>query len=140
MILGFTGTQRGMTERQRATVLYLFNELQLAVLHHGDCVGADAQAHKLAIVLNARIVLHPPNDDKLRAFCGQANGVHPPKPYLARNRDIVREAHDGLVAAPKGASEEPRSGTWATVRYARKACRKIWIVLPDGTFYEDLTA
>lgn len=54
-----------------------------------------------------------------------------PLPYLARNCVIVDEA-DILLACPKG-PEEQRSGTWATVRYARKQNKRIVIVYPDGT-------
>lgn len=49
----------------------------------------------------------------------------PAKPYLERNKDIANEGIDGLIAAPSGWVEELRSGTWATVRYARKLKRTI---------------
>ena len=143
MILGFTGTSKGMTQRQAATVHYLFGELKLTVLHHGDCVGADAQADRIVRRMGGiLIVIHPPSDEKVRSFC---NGVPPhavreEKPYLARNRDIVAEGVDGLIAAPKD-FVQPKSlrgqGTWTTVGYARKAGRRIWIVFPDGTFKEE---
>ena len=42
-------------------------------------------------------------------------------------------ATDTLVAAPKEDEEVVRSGTWATVRYARKAGRVVLVVRPDGT-------
>lgn len=140
MILGFTGTQKGMTQRQRATVRYLFSELNMEVLHHGDCVGADAQAHREAEAYEIDIVVHPPTDGVKRAFCQPRVNVTvlDPRPYLARNRDIIAAGTDGLIAAPRGHVEQPRgSGTWATVRYARKARRRIWIVFPDGTFKEE---
>jgi len=136
MILGFTGTSRGMTQKQLATVRYLFNELQLHVLHHGDCIGADAQAHRIAMDLQARIVIHPPDDPKKRAFCIGADEVKPTFPYLVRNHHIVDHSRDGIVAVPFRESEV-RSGTWATIRYARKAKLKIWLVWPDGTFRQD---
>jgi len=140
VILGFTGTSRGMTQRQRATVRYLFNELQLTVLHHGDCVGADAEADFVAHELSAKVIVHPPSDPKLRAYCEPrdlAPDAPRPKPYLARNKDIALRAVDGLVAAPKEMSEVLRSGTWSTVRYARKLGRRVWLVFPDGTFKEE---
>lgn len=139
MILGFTGTQRGQTARQRATVRYLFGELNLRVLHHGDCIGSDAQADQDARRVGAMIVLHPPEDPSKRAFCDYSlpHEARDPKPYLVRNADIAREGRDGLIAAPKEYSEVLRSGTWSTIRRARKLGRRIWIVWPDGTFREE---
>lgn len=137
MILGFTGTQQGMTERQRRTLKYFFSELQLTELHHGDCIGADAQAHADGATLGAHIVIHPPLEDAKRAFCGRGMPtVLPAKPYLKRNHDII-DATEGLIAAPSRNTELLRSGTWATVRYARKLGRRIWIIKPDGTFVEE---
>jgi hypothetical protein len=42
----------------------------------------------------------------------------PAKTYLSRNHDILLQC-DMLVAALKTREEEERSGTWATVRYAK---------------------
>ena len=140
MILGFTGTSAGMTQRQRATVRYLLMELQTTVLHHGDCIGADAEVHRDAKGLQIFIVAHPPEDSKKRAFCAGADVVCQFKPYLKRNCDIVLEGVDGLIAAPRNANEPTNlrgQGTWTTVGYARQAGRRIWIVMPDGTFKEE---
>jgi hypothetical protein len=41
-----------------------------------------------------------------------------------------------LAACPKG-PEERRSGTWATVRYARKTGKPVVIFWPDGTVTEE---
>ncbi len=37
-----------------------------------------------------------------------------------------------LGACPRSAEEETRSGTWPTVRYARKQGKPVYLVLPDG--------
>jgi hypothetical protein len=42
------------------------------------------------------------------------------KPPLERNEDIVDFGRDLLIAAPLQMVEVVRSGTWHTVRYARK--------------------
>jgi len=56
---------------------------------------------------------------------------------MARNRDIVA-ASDALLAAPEGPEASyPRSGTWATVRMARRAGLPIQIVWPDGRIETD---
>lgn len=131
--LGFTGTRKGMTERQRQCLAYLLRDLRILELHHGDCVGADAQADEAARHVALMRVVHPPTDQKARAFCNVADDnrctTRERRPYLERNRDIVDET-DVLIAAPKGMREEPRSGTWATVRYARKLGKRIVILYP----------
>ena len=126
--IGFTGTH-GMAPRQRKAVRQLLYHVN--VLHLGDCVGADAEAYEEAILLGIATIGHPPSDGKMRAFLDY-NEERPARPYLVRNELIVAEGVDGLIAAPKGWVEEQRSGTWATVRAARKSHRHIWIVLPDG--------
>lgn len=121
-----------MTPQQQEVVGRLFKELELHVLHHGDCVGADSQAHRLAKQLNVWIVVHPPINQSARAFC-DGDEIQGIAPYLTRNRKIAEEARDGLIATPKEAVEMLRSGTWATIRYARKLQRRVWIVYPNGT-------
>lgn len=125
MIIGFTGTSKGMSVGQRAA---LERELRgrTFTFHHGDCVGADAQAHDIAKAAGGSIVIHPPTDSKARAYC-VGGRVLPPYPYLERNHHIV-DACDVLIAAPRGA-EVLRSGTWATVRYAQKIGKPV-LVLP----------
>jgi predicted Rossmann fold nucleotide-binding protein DprA/Smf involved in DNA uptake len=54
------------------------------------------------------------------------------KPYLARNRDIVLETI-ALIAAPAEPQERIRSGTWSTVRFAKKQGKTVILILPDGT-------
>ena len=48
-------------------------------------------------------------------------------PYLERNKNIVN-AVDFIIAAPDG-PEKVRSGTWSTVRYAKKVGTKgvVWM-------------
>jgi hypothetical protein len=55
----------------------------------------------------------------------------PSAPPLERNKHIVHNC-GWLIAAPKEDSETLRSGTWATIRYARKLRRPITIVFPNG--------
>lgn len=125
--VGFTGTREGMTRRQQDQVHRLLIDSGCSEFHHGDCVGADAQAHALAEDLGLRIVIHPPDDPEHRAW-RLACIVRDPKPYLARNRDIVNGC-DLLIAAPR-APEARHSGTWSTVRYARKRAIRIEVVYP----------
>lgn len=135
--IGFTGTRQGMTGEQREVVRRVL--LTASEAHHGDCVGADADFHELASAGGIETTAHPPEDDKLRAFC-RADRITDAKSYLERNKDIV-DAVDVLVACPKEA-KEPRvkrgSGTWQAIGYAKRTGRRTLIVWPDGTsFLED---
>lgn len=121
MIYGYTGTQVGMSDRQKAGLRWhLMCAEEGSEFHHGDCEGGDAEAHDIAFELGLRIVIHPPINERKRAFCQGAALVLPPKDYIQRNHDIV-DVLELLIAAPKTDEEELRSGTWATVRYARKS-------------------
>lgn len=129
---GFTGTQQGMTDIQQRVLSAILKRLGAGEFHHGDCVGADAEAHAVVYKLGLFIVIHPPKDSKKRAFCySLKTTILCPKDYLDRNHDIVDET-DFLIATPKTKDEELRSGTWATVRYARKIGKRVHIIYPDG--------
>lgn len=134
--VGFTGTQEGMSFDQECTLdEYLAEDNGLGYFHHGDCVGADAEADRVAKVNGYTRVIHPPINESKRAFCGMDDDsdaiVYEPKDYLDRNRDIV-DACDILIATPSSDQETMRSGTWYTVRYARKVGKPYVIIFPDG--------
>jgi len=145
MRIGFTGTQKGMTEHQFDVFVNVIHTLMRqdgdgSVFHHGDCVGCDQQAHQIVAALRGdcnydiKFDIHPPSDPKSRAFCKgkDTDTVRHPAPYLVRNHSIVDEV-DFLIGCPKGAKEVLRSGTWATVRYARESSKKIMLIFPDGS-------
>ncbi len=148
MKFGFTGTRAGMTEKQHRACISIFESFGGKEIHHGDCIGSDYDIHQAFIYRPIDIVVHPPIVDKFRAYSGRrvtttAPGrtvVHNaiefrrPKSYFARNRDIVEET-DALIAAPL--TEEEKGGTWYTINYARQLKRRIFIVLPNGTFVEE---
>lgn len=131
MKVGFTGTRKGMSEAQ-------FNQLRVVLrrwlqfahdaaggtslpeFHHGESpngASADLDARDEAVCYGFKQIPHPPKDDT-------------PAAMLARNRDIAT-IYDILIAAPETDKEVLRSGTWATVRYAR-ACHKPIIHLSRG--------
>ena len=121
--IGFTGTQRGMSADQADAVrnmLQLARSVSKVEFHHGDCIGADAEAHAIALAAGCDVVIHPPDVDVKRAYCQGAAKVHEPRPYLKRNHDIV-DAVQLMIGAPGEDTEQLRSGTWATMRYAKKA-------------------
>jgi hypothetical protein len=130
MRVGFTGTQNGMTDMQSQFVFNTMMDLEPTEAHHGCCIGADAQFHDMLGYSQAQVYGHPPINTSKMADC-QCDARAVPKDYLERNRAIV-DTTDVLIAAPKG-PEELRSGTWSTVRYARKLRRPIYIVWPSGS-------
>lgn len=123
-----------MTNKQYGRLVIWFR-WACSELHHGDCIGADYEAHALARSLvgeGIHIVIHPPRVEKNRAFC-EGDEIRKPKTYLERNRDIV-DASDILLAAPKGSEHEYfRSGTWHTVRYALTVRVPTLVIYPDGS-------
>ncbi len=134
MILGFTGTSEGCSKAQLQVLEELlegFRSRGSDWMHNGDCVGADASAGLLWKDYGGFVFLHPPTNTYKRAYIPYDMSEEP-KPYLDRNRDIVSMS-DTLVATPKEMTEQLRSGTWATVRYARRANKKIIIIFPDGS-------
>lgn len=135
MRLGFTGTQQGMTPRQRDSVRLVLSSRSFSEAHHGDCVGADQDFDTLAHDLGIPVVVHPPEDPRKRAFVSGYAKIRVERPYLVRNTEIVTDT-DTLVATPKGDREELRSGTWATVRQARRQGRRVIVIWPDGRIDE----
>lgn len=131
--VGFTGTREGLTDEQREEVTRLLKEhlRDDSQFHHGDCIGADYEAAQIAQEMGYHVVGHPPINPKARAFF-ESDNERAPKGYLARNEDIVMFS-DVLIACPKSIVEEIKgSGTWWTVRYARRIKKPIYLVLPTG--------
>ena len=131
MFVGFTGSRYGMTSEQEVSVRLLLEELQPEGLHHGDCVGADREAHLIAMEMGIPIYLHPPSNTSLRAYCQGARYTFMHESYSKRDLSIV-ENSDTLIATPKSWLELKLGGTWQTVRFARKLKGPIFIVWPDG--------
>ena len=99
MKIGFTGTQIGMCKDQRNQLYHYLKDLGATEFHHGDCIGADKQAHDIALAIGVDIIIHPPENDKKRAFCEGYKRRAKPLPYLDRNRRIVDTCDVHLVGA-----------------------------------------
>jgi hypothetical protein len=132
--VGFTGTRQGMSEHQKRALRMAMEAATLDgienILHHGDCKGSDAEAHAIAVDLGWDIVIHPPVKRVMRAYCRDGAIILPPLDYLARDEAIVN-ASRFIFAAPKSNNEEKRSGTWYTVRYARKMGKRVILLNRD---------
>jgi len=130
MKLGMSGNRSGITKNAKNTLLRFFEDNEIDEVHHGDCVGSDKDFHDVCATKEFKIVIHPPKNNKMRANCISEH-ILPAKDYLDRNHDIV-DFTDMLVAFPSSETEEIRSGTWATIRYAKKKNKKILLIFPDG--------
>lgn len=130
--VGFTATRAGLTSPQVSRLIAWVILQSRCEGHHGDCIGGDASLHETILYHGWRIVAHPASGvGTQRAYCMGCAGVREPKPPLDRNTDIVNETEE-LVALPDG-PERQRSGTWSTVRKARRAGRQVTIIWPDGS-------
>jgi len=128
--VGFTGTRKGLTEPQRDALFTIILDEDPSLVFHGDCIGADKEFNDICKALGVRRLCLPCNLSGQRAY-SDAELYQPPKAPLARNHDIVRLSHV-MIACPGESSEVLRSGTWATIRYARTAGKRLIIILPDG--------
>ena len=135
-IIGFTGTRDGITQRQKEELFELIYILNLRAVHHGGCDGADDQFNILVRAKNylqgseVKIHIHPSTIQSSKKFHKESI-VHNVTAPLRRNLQIV-DAVRGLIACPKEDSEIRRSGTWSTIRYAKKMGKKLIIIYPIG--------
>lgn len=133
MKLGFTGSRFGMTPKQKDKMHELLLWYADATwFSHGDCLGADAQAHGLVREILPKCKIHtmPAGNGSWRAWCA-ADVTDPDAPALVRNRKIVNSS-DVMFATPYEDEEMLRGGTWSTVRYSREKLKKLFVVLPNG--------
>ena len=128
--VGFTGTHKGAHATQLAAVkekLKSLKEEGFDEFHHGACIGADEQAAKIAKELGFRVVAHPglakdPTNMMYRTEWTGSDEVLEAKPFIERDHNIVN-ATEVMLATPLTHGEITRSGTWTTVRYAKKQGR-----------------
>lgn len=120
MKIGFTGSREGMSQNQKEQFVLQLERFNITEFHHGDCEGADAQAHDIIreFYPDVKIVIHPPISDYRRAF-KQGDEMREPDDYLPRDERIVNETSH-LFGAPLTDEEDKRSGSWYTIRYARR--------------------
>lgn len=142
MIIGFTGTRKGLTNQQLAWLVRTFEDGvadgTMTQVHHGACIGADAAVHAQALECNIPIHVWPPVNPKYLAVetitPHPLVTVHPKMPYLDRNRQIVGATY-GLVALPKQNEQPDRmlwGGTWYTVDFAERTNKPVIICYPNG--------
>lgn len=137
-IIGFTGSQNGMTPEQKVAVSALLRDLNkqgFGIFYHGDCVGADLQAAELATLIGYYTVAMPSNIKGKRAF-HKSNKIMKPDRPIPRNHKIV-DISNLMIATPKSNFNILRSGTWATIRYINKRRKHMIIVWPSGAMEQN---
>lgn len=132
--IGFTGNRYGLTAEQEIQIIEIFDKYNNIIVSHGDCIGSDTDFHNLCINYKntnpskkITIVIYPPNNSKLRGF-NHGDILMKEKPYLKRNSDIIKNSSI-LIACPIDKNKEQlRSGTWSTIRKAKKQKLEIYIL------------
>ena len=128
MIVGFTGTRKGMSTKQKTEVhdFLQSNKDKITACLHGGCIGADEEFHNICLDLGLNIEVyygHPSNfplDLSMRADLKGDFKTYPSEPFLNRNRKIVSKS-GRLLATPH--NDSGKGGTWYTIHYARN-CHK----------------
>lgn len=127
MKIAFTGTRRGLSDKQRVELANLLaaNSHQITDCAHGNCIGADTEFGSLvAAILPFVVRLHvfPSTDRRTQAMIPQgAYYVASPDAPLDRNQSIVECGRDLLVACPLQLTEQRRGGTWDAYYKAKAA-------------------
>lgn len=131
MIIGFSGSRHGMSQRQREFVWDFLVKLKyVQFVIHGDCIGADEIFHEMCETLRHRIEIYPSNNDKRRAWKIPTIGViHDPMHPIQRNRIIVQQS-TLILATPHTTVPVSGSGTWRTIGFGEEEHKKMIVVLP----------
>lgn len=129
--VGFTGTQRGMTDLQKAVVATFLAGNKIAIGIHGGCIGADIHFDDICYRNLITRVIYPSNIPEKYGWWHYTPFVMAEDKPLSRNHTIVDKS-DLLIATPKETKEVIRSGTWATIRYAIKKHKSVYIIYPSG--------
>lgn len=129
--IGVTGTRLGLSKFQLLWLEKFLTYNKSKVLHHGDCVGVDTQVAIQFAKVDAYIIAHPGNIKNMQANCVVNDLIMPWSDTLVRNRFIVNHS-SLLLAFPATTHQIAHSGTWSTIRYAKKQSKPVLIISPDG--------
>ncbi len=138
MIIGFTGTRKGLSSKQMMALdaWVKENESHITGLLHGCAIGADVWMVRRIKACSKFIPVYGYpchiEKDTAKDAIKMSDTVYRKARPLDRNRTIVSHCAR-LIACPALMEEEQRSGTWATIRYARKEECAVTIFWPDGT-------
>lgn len=147
-IIGFTGTRTGMNDDQKRIVRTIVEayvakfggrDAEVVAALHGNCIGADEQFDDICSDAGIRRMLRPCTWTGTQAGCEHrgAYAIADPVRPLQRNRDIVADASIMIAAPPNLEELKQGSGTWATVRYTRRASKPLFLVYIDGNLFRE---
>lgn len=136
--VGFIANRAGLTCPQFRTLTRLLVDREgpgavagVELVRRGNETDADTDFARVVRWMDPRpgVVVHSCLGD---ARGDWSAGFEKAETPTDRNRAIV-DGCEVLIACPREPSEEPRSGTWATIRYARTVSRAVVVVYPDGS-------
>jgi len=138
--VGVTATRNGLTIPQQseatlwAQCIRALHPRAEIWLHMGVCRGGDVWlADMFRAQAGAMIHGHPASNTKMhdRALY-PCDLTDDPVPAVDRNDVIIARSLHGMRGYPATPYDVLRSGTWTTIRHARKAHRDITVIRPDG--------
>ena len=140
--IGFTGTRGGLRTVQSDNLLRELVALRekADVMDNGCCEGSDRIAWSMWRDLGGRFRLRPGDRDQwdwAQQACRREDELFAPVGYMERNELIAR--NPVVVATPAEDAEMQRSGTWATIRRARRAESYLILISPNGIVYRERT-
>ncbi len=113
LIVGFTGRASALSDSQAARLRSVLERLpKTCVCLHNDGEGAD----QVFAAIAKELLLDVFETD-----------VETP---MKRNRTLVARC-DHIIACPPTTTEIKGSGSWATIKYAKKANKGLTIILPE---------
>jgi len=140
MILGFSGTRDGLNPTQLFNLDYEIERARASLFLHGGAEGADEHADQYASHHLIAVEVYPCTSTRYHYWAGLddeiVRAVHTPRPPLVRNK-IIAQRCARLIATPSTNEETLRSGTWATIRYAKREFKRVTIIFPDGRVVEE---
>lgn len=147
MIIGFTGTRRGVNTKQDDPLFNTLVEYKPTIFLHGACTGADEYAVEMVrdyySSTECTIIAYPgvslkseDRSDRSERAIQLSNEVLPEQGHFSRNRKIVQRCHLLIAVTHYYIYEEPEDGsgggTFFTIQHAEKLKRPTVIIWADG--------
>jgi hypothetical protein len=125
-----------MTEWQVRALRELLQLMQPDAFFHNGMIGATAQAHAIARGLDLQIVIIPPKNTDLRAKLEGAIQIETPEDFNDSLDHVIEDSHI-VIFTPREEVEKLRSGTWRSIRQAKREGKSVYIIFPDGRLKVD---